>query len=146
MVALLVRNLEGVALDQTFTVVWLLTSDTGRPIVNAEVVRAQLGPQESKRIDLRSQWLPGPGFVDYHITFPSLEPVAGHAGESGRTDPIASYRVFDRGPFEREEAWRQRAEDLQKWTLAAFIASVVGTLFLTGLVLYLTFRPSLAWP
>jgi hypothetical protein len=146
-VFLIATNRSHVALDQTVTVVWRLSGEmVGQVTVNGEGVRVQLGPQETKRIPLRRQWLPFPGFADYGINFPARLGGNGQIIEASHEDPVASYTVFDRGPLEREEAWRSRAENLQRRTLWGFIFSVVGTLVLTGLVIYLTFKPSLGWP
>jgi hypothetical protein len=143
-VCLLVTNRAGADLDQSVTVVWRLAGGmVGQVTVNGEVVRVQLGPHEGKRIPLRNQWLPFPGFADYGINFPAVPGTNGHGVEPGHEDPVASYSVFDLGPFEREEGWRRRAEILQQRTFYGFLVSVAGTLILTGLVIYLTFRPNL---
>jgi hypothetical protein len=141
---LLVTNRADVVFDQRVTVVWRLSGGmVGQVTVNGEVVRVQLGPHEAKRIPLRGQWLPFPGFADYGINFPTVPGMNGQGVESGHEDPVASYSVFDQGPFEREEGWRRRAENLQERTFYGFLVSVAGTLILTGLVIYLTFKPNL---
>jgi hypothetical protein len=141
---LLVSNRADVVFDQSVTVVWRLSGEMiGQVTVNGEIVHVQLGPDETKRIPLRNQWLPFPGFADYGINFPAVPGTNGHGGEPGHEDPVASYSVFDQGPFEREEGWRRRAEILQERTFYGFLVSMAGTLILTGLVIYLTFKPNL---